>query len=184
MSLVKFLVSKTFFKHVALAIAVVIVLCVLVLWRLKGYTNHGEFETVPDLIGKSLSIAEIKLKDNKLVMQIQDSANYNPKYPKFAIIEQEPIAGAKVKENRKIYLTLNPSGYRKAEVPDLRERTYRQVKLNLEAIGFKVGKITYENNIGKDLVLKMTYKGRQLKEGDKLQKTSVIDLVLGNGKSE
>ncbi len=182
MSLVKFLVSKTFFKQIALAVVAVVVLCFLILLGLKSYTNHGDFETVPDLKGKSISVAEIELKENNLVMQIQDSANFNPNYPKFSVIEQEPIAGSQVKENRKIYLTLNPSGYRKIEVPNLRERTYRQAKPNLEALEFKIGKITYEDNIGKDLVLKMSHKGKTLKSGDKLPKTSVIDLVLGNGK--
>ncbi|TYA66017.1 PASTA domain-containing protein [Seonamhaeicola marinus] len=181
MSLIKFLVSKTFFKQIALAIAAVVVMCILLLWVLNGYTNHGDFETVPDLKGKSISVAQVELKDNNLVMQIQDSANFNPDYPRFSVIEQEPIAGSQVKENRKIYLTLNPSGYRKVEVPDLRERTFRQAKPNLEALEFRVGKITYEDNIGKDLVLKMYHKGNLIKPGDKLSKTSVIDLVLGNG---
>ncbi len=182
MSFVKFLISKTFFKQVALAIVAVVVLCFLMLWWLKGYTNHGDFETVPDLKGKSISVVQMELDDNNLVMQIQDSANFNPDYPKFSVIEQDPAAGAQVKENRKIYLTLNPSGYRKIEVPDLRERTFRQAKPNLEALEFRVGKITYEDNIGKDLVLKMYHKGKLLQRGDKLSKTSVIDLVLGNGK--
>lgn len=181
MSLIKFLVSKTFFKQIGLAFAALFVLSLLLLWWLNSYTNHGDFEIVPDLKGKSISVAEMELKENKLVMQIQDSANFNPDYPKFSVIEQEPVAGSQVKENRKIYLTLNPSGYRKVEVPDLRERTFRQAKPNLEALEFQVGKITYEDNIGKDLVLKMYYKGNLIKPGDKLAKTSVIDLVLGNG---
>ncbi|TXE07112.1 PASTA domain-containing protein [Seonamhaeicola algicola] len=181
MSIIKFLVSKAFFKQVLLAVVAVVVLCYIMLLWLKSYTNHGDFETVPDLKGKSISVAQMELKDNDLVMQIQDSSNYNPDYPKFSVIEQDPVAGAQVKENRKIYITLNPSGYRKIEVPDLRERTFRQAKPNLEALEFVVGKITYEDNIGKDLVLKMYYKGDLLKPGDKLPKTSVIDLVLGNG---
>ncbi|TXG34766.1 PASTA domain-containing protein [Seonamhaeicola maritimus] len=181
MSIIKFLISKAFFKQIFLAIVAIFVLCFIVLKWLSGYTNHGDFETVPDLKGKSISVAEIELDENNLVMQIQDSANFNPNYPKFAVIEQEPLAGTQVKENRKIYLTLNPSGYRKVEVPDLRERTFRQAKPNLEALEFKVGKITYEDNIGKDLVLKMYHKGKLLQSGDKLPKTSVIDLVLGNG---
>ena len=41
-------------------------------------------------------------------MEIQDSANFNPKYPKYSVIEQDPPAGENVKENRKIYLTLKP----------------------------------------------------------------------------
>ena len=165
----------------ALAIVALIVLCFIILKWLKVSTNHGDFETVPNLTGKSISVAKIELEENNLVMQIQDSANFNPKYPKFSVIEQEPLAGSKVKENRKIYLTLNPSGYRKILVPDLKERTFRQAKPTLEALGFRVGKLTYENNIGKDLVLRMLYKGKTIKPGDMLRKTSVIDLVLGNG---
>ena len=181
MSIIKFLTSKTFLKQILLAIAAIVVLSFIMLKWLNISTNHGEFETVPDLTGKSISVAQMALKENNLVMQIQDSANYNPDYPKFSVIEQEPPAGEKVKEDRKIYITLNPSGYRKIAVPDLKEKTYRQAKPTLEALGFKVGKLTYENNIGKDLVLKMTHKGKTINEGDELAKTSVIDLVLGNG---
>ena len=182
MSIVKFLTSKTLLKQILLAVAALVVLCLIALQGIKISTNHGEFETVPDLKGKSISVAEIELEENNLVMQIQDSANYNPDYPKFSVIEQEPLAGAKVKENRKIYITLNPSGYRKIRVPDgLIDKTFRQVKPTLEALGFKVGKITYIDNLGKDMVLKLTHKGKTIKSGDKLPKTSVIDLVLGNG---
>jgi beta-lactam-binding protein with PASTA domain len=181
MSIVKFLLSKTFLKQILLAVVALVVLCFFLLKWLNISTNHGEFETVPDLTGKSISVAQLELKENNLVMQIQDSANFNPDYPKFSVIEQEPVAGSKVKEDRKIYITLNPSGYRKVLVPDLKERTFRQAKPTLEALGFRVGKITYEDNIGKDLVLKMHYKGQPINDGDKLEKTSVIDLVLGNG---
>ena len=183
MSIIKFLTSKTFFKQLLLAVVAIIVLCFIMLKWLNMSTNHGDFETVPELKGKSISVAELELKDNNLVMKIQDSANYNPDYPKFSVIEQEPLAGSKVKEDRKIYITLNPSGYRKMNIPEgLIDQTYRQVKPNLEALGFKVGKVTYADNIGKDMVLKLTHKGKALKAGDKLARTSVIDLVLGNGK--
>ena len=121
------------------------------------------------------------MEDSDLEMQVQDSANYNPDYPKFSVIDQSPSAGAKVKEDRKIYITVNPSGFRKTTVPDLRERTFRQAKPTLEAVGFKVGKLRYVDNIAKDLVLEMTYKGKTIEPGDKLPKTTAIDLVLGNG---
>ncbi|MBP0903363.1 PASTA domain-containing protein [Mariniflexile gromovii] len=181
MSVIKFLTSKVFLKQLLLAIGAVVVLCFVMLRWLNFTTNHGEFQTVPDLKGKSLSVASIELDENNLEMQVQDSANYNPDYPKFSVIDQSPKAGAKVKEDRKIYITVNPSGFRKTTVPDLRERTFRQAKPTLEAVGFKVGKLTYVNNIAKDLVLDMTYKGKSIKQGDKLPKTTVIDLVLGNG---
>ncbi|HMQ43487.1 MAG TPA: PASTA domain-containing protein [Mariniflexile sp.] len=181
MSLIKFLTSKVFFKQLLLAAGAVVVLSFMMMQWLRFTTNHGEFETVPNLKGKSLNVAQLELEQNNLIMQVQDSANFNPDYPRFSVIDQDPSAGAKVKEDRKIYITVNPSGYRKIGVPDLIERTFRQAKPTLEALGFKVGKLTYVDNIAKDLVLQMQYKGKDIKQGDKLPKTTAIDLVLGNG---
>ncbi|TYB74423.1 PASTA domain-containing protein [Bizionia saleffrena] len=181
MSLVKFLTSKVFVKQLVLAVVVVIVLCFLVLKWLNISTNHGEFKSVPDLTGKSLGVAQIELEQETLTLEIQDSANYNPDYPKFSVIEQEPKAGSQVKEDRKIYITLNPSGYRKIAVPDLRQRTFRQAKPTLEALGFKIGKTTYIDNIGKDMVLGLRFEGNPIAAGEQLSKTSTIDFVLGNG---
>ncbi|APY07759.1 serine/threonine protein kinase [Winogradskyella sp. J14-2] len=181
MSIVKFLTSKVFFKQLALAIVAIVVISFLILKWLDITTNHGEFVTVPDLKGKSLATVEIELNDNDLRMEIQDSANYNPNYPKYSVIEQNPVAGAQVKENRKIYLILNPSGYRKVEVPNVLKRTFRQAKPQLEALEFKIGEITYIDNIGKDVVLGMKHKGKTLKPGTLLPLTSTIDVVLGNG---
>ncbi|OEJ99068.1 serine/threonine protein kinase [Flavivirga aquatica] len=183
MSIIKFFTSKIFFKQILLAVVALVVLCFALLKWLNVTTNHGNFETVPDLKGKSINVAQLELEENKLVMKIQDSANYNPNYPKFSVIEQEPLAGTKVKKSRKIYITLNPSGYRKVNIPEgLIDKTFRQVKPTLEALGFKIGKKTYVDNIGKDMVLKLKHKGKTIQPGAKLAKTSVIDLVLGNGK--
>ncbi|MCT4629417.1 PASTA domain-containing protein [Winogradskyella sp.] len=182
MSLVKFLTSKVFFKQLALAVVAIVVLTFIMLKWLNITTNHGEFVVVPDLKGKSVETVKIELDDNDLVMEIQDSANFNPKYPKYSVIEQNPIAGAQVKENRKIYLILNPSGYRKVEVPNILKRTFRQAKPQLQALEFKIGEITYIDNIGKDVVLGMKHKGKTLAPGAMLPLTSTIDLILGNGK--
>lgn len=181
MSVVKFLTSKVFLKQLALAIVAILVLSFIMLKWLNITTNHGEFVVVPDLKGKSIETVEIELNDLDLAMKIQDSANYNPNYPKYSVIEQNPVAGAQVKENRKIYLILNPSGYRKVEVPNILKRTFRQAKPQLEALEFKIGEITYIDNIGKDVVLGMRHDGETLKPGDMLPLTSTIDLVLGNG---
>ncbi|MEM9679810.1 MAG: PASTA domain-containing protein [Bacteroidota bacterium] len=182
MSLIKFLTSKTFLKQIVLAIVALVVLCFFLLKWLNATTNHNEFVVVPDLKGKSLETVSIELEDNDLVMEIQDSANYNPNYPRYSVIDQDPAAGSQVKENRKIYLTLNPSGYRKVSVPNLEQRTLRQAKPTLEALGFKVGELTYVDNIGKDVVLSISHKGKKINAGTKLPLTSTIDLVLGNGK--
>jgi beta-lactam-binding protein with PASTA domain len=181
MSLIKFLTSKVFFKHLAIALVALGVLCFFILKWLDSTTNHNEFVIVPDLKGKSIETVEIELNDHDLTMQIQDSANFNPNYPKYSVIEQTPRAGSKVKEDRKIYLILNPSGYRKVAVPDVLKRTFRQAKPQLEALEFKIGTISYKDAIGEG-VISMSYKGKPLKPGTLLPLTSKIDLVIGNGK--
>ncbi|TYB75768.1 PASTA domain-containing protein [Bizionia myxarmorum] len=181
MSLIKFLTSKTFLIQIVLAVVGVVVLCFILLKWLNITTNHGEFETVPELKGKSIGVANIELTENNLKLEILDSSNYNPDYPKFSVIEQDPIAGEKVKDGRKIYVTLNPSGFRKVKIPNLKEKTFRQAKPTLEALGFVIGEITYTDYLGENEVVKLKHKGAEIKEGDELPKTSKIDLVLGNG---
>ena len=181
MSIVKFLTSKEFFKQLAIAVVAVLILVFLVLKWLKITTNHGDFVEVPVLKGKTLDVVQIELDDNDLVMVVQDSANYNPNYPKYSVIDQDPVAGSQVKEDRKIYLTLNPSGYRKVAIPKIIRRTFRQAKPTLEALGFVVGNITYVDDIGKDEVIAVKHKGKTISAGTMLPKTTKIDLVLGNG---
>lgn len=184
MSLIKFLSSRAFLKQLILAVVALVVLCFLVLKWLNYRTNHGSFVTVPDLAGRTIEMAKMELKDHDLTMEIQDSANYNPKYPKYSVIEQYPLAGSQVKEDRKIYLILNPSGYRKVEVPIVVGRTFRQAKPTLEAIGFEVGKISYIDDIGKDEVQAISFEGQPIQAGDLLPMTSTIDMVLGNGNTD
>src|SRR5690606_40572600 len=74
---------------------------------------------------------------------------------------------------------LNPSGYRKIEVPDILGRTRRQAEPTLLAMGFVIGKISYRPHIS-DNVLEMRYKGEKLDPGTPLQKTSIIDLIVGD----
>lgn len=181
MSLIKFLTSKTFLKQIILAIVGLVIFCFILLKWLNVTTNHGEFETVPDLKGKSIGVANLELHENNLKLEILDSSNFNPDYPKFSVIEQDPLAGAKVKDGRKIYVTLNPSGFRKVKIPNLKEKTFRQAKPTLEALGFSIGTITFTDYLGENEVVKLMFDGKEIKEGDELPKTSKIDLVLGNG---
>jgi beta-lactam-binding protein with PASTA domain len=118
----------------------------------------------------------------ELRYEVLDSAKFNPIYPPYAVIEQTPKAGSEVKRGRKIYFTLNPSGYRKLKVPNVIQITKRNAETRLTAVGFSLGEITYRDNIGKDMVLEIRYKGEKIAPGMILPKTSKIDLVLGNGK--
>ena len=67
-------------------------------------------------------------------------------------------------------------------IPDLVEKTFRQAVPTLEAVGLHEGTISYKPYLGKDMVLEMRLDGKKLKAGDKVLKSSKIDLVLGDGK--
>ncbi|HSI71485.1 MAG TPA: PASTA domain-containing protein [Gillisia sp.] len=180
MSFFKFLFSKAFLIQLGLAILALVIVAFLTLQWLEFSTNQDQRIEVPDLSKQSLDVVEDRLAELDLRYEILDSANFNPDYPRYAVIEQVPQPGKHVKENRKIYLTLNPSGYRKVAVPDLIRRTRRQVEPTLRSLGFEIGDITEKPDIGTD-VLELRHKGRLIEPGDELMKTSVIDLVVGDG---
>lgn len=182
MGFFKFIFSKVFLKQLLLALLVLVLIVFGLLYWLRASTNHDQRIAVPDLSKMSLGLVQQELENADLNYVVIDSSNYNPDFPTFSVIEQNPAAGKFVKEGRKIYLVLNPSGYRKIEIPELVGRTQRQVEPTLLALGFKIGKIDYRDHISSDEVLELRHDGKTLKVGDALRKTSVIDLVVGNGK--
>ncbi|WP_036155994.1 PASTA domain-containing protein [Maribacter forsetii] len=176
-----FLKSKTFLIQLGLALLVLIIVIFVTLRYLNSTTNHGEFVEVPDFSKKSVMDMRKSIEEAGLRYEVLDSANYNPDYPRFSIIEQNPSAGSKVKENRKIYFTVNPSGYKKVTVPKIIQVTKRNASSMLKAVGLDVQRVTYVDELGKDMVYRIKYKGKDIKPGDKLPKTSKIELVCGNG---
>lgn len=179
MNFFKFLITRTFWIQVLLAGVSLVLFVFLMMWWLRISTNHNEKIEVPDLSRMTLDAVEKKLNEMDLRYEVLDSANYNPEYPKYSVIEQIPHAGKYVKENRRLYLTLNPSGYHDVEVPNVLGKTRRQAEPTLLAMGFEIGKISYQPHIS-DNVLEMRHKGNLLKPGTELPKTSVIDLVIGD----
>mgnify|MGYP000273869406 CR=1 FL=1 len=83
MSLIKFLSSKTFLKQLGLAVVAIVVLSFILLKWLNISTNHGDFHTVPNLTGKSISVAQIELEQNNLEL---DAQLFFSKYSQFSTI--------------------------------------------------------------------------------------------------
>lgn len=179
MNFFRFIFTKTFLIQLLIAIGVFIALGFAILWWLSFTTNHDQKIEVPDLSTMTLDIVEKKLTEMDLRYEILDSAHYNPDFPKYSVIEQIPKPGKFVKENRKLYLTLNPSGFRKVEVPEVLGKTRRQVEPTLLGMGFEIGKVSYRPHIS-DNVLEMRFNGEKLEPGMSIPKTSVIDLIVGD----
>lgn len=176
-----FLRSKVFLINLGLALLVLIIGCVLMLQWLKSSTRHGDFVEVPDLAKLSITEMRQTIAEANLRYEVIDSAEYDPDYPRFSIIEQNPAAGNKVKENRKIYVTVNPSGYKKVTVPNIIQVTQRNAASMLKAVGLEVERVTYIDELGKDMVYYIRHNGKNIQPGDRIPKTSGIELVCGNG---
>jgi beta-lactam-binding protein with PASTA domain len=182
MSLRDYLKSRVFFTQVFIALAILAALIFIFMQWLTFTTHHGKEITVPDLRKLSEQQVEEKLDDLDLDYVLLDSVDYKKDYPKHSVVDQDPIAGSKVKAGRKIYIKINSSGFTTVRVPDLIEKTYRQAVPTLKSLGLEEGTITYKPYLGKDMVLEMHLNGKKLNPGDKVFKSSKIDLVLGDGK--
>lgn len=145
-------------------------------------TNHGEEIIVPNLSKMTLEQVEEKLDELNLDYELLDTVDYNSAFPKLSVVQQDPDPGAKVKQNRVIYIKINSSSYSKVRVPDLIQKTYRQAVPTLAALGLEVGDTTYIPNLAKDMVLEMKINGQPIKAGIQVLKMTKISLVLGDGK--
>ena len=183
MNFIRFIFSKIFFKQIILASIIFFCICITTLYILKIITNHNKYIKVPNLQSFSLKDSEIILKKNNLRFEVLDSSKYNPNYPPISVIDQSPMFNDLVKKNRKIYLTLNPKSYREISVPNVIQITQRNAETKLQAVGFIIGEKKYKNDIGKNMVLEIEYKGEKIDPGVLLPKKSTINLILGNGKN-
>jgi len=182
MRLLNFFISKTLIFLLLKAGLILVGFIFLLFVGLHFHTRQNNLIEVPDLYQVQLSDANEMLSDLKLNFEVIDSTHFNPEIPPFSVIEQQPRAFEQVKRGRKIYLTLNPSTYRKVSIPNVVQVTYRNAVTSLRAVGLEVGKISYRNNIGKDMVLALRFEGDEIEPGEKIPKSSKVDLVLGNGK--
>jgi len=181
MDFFKFLISKTFLKNFVLAVFIVIVLIFGLKFYLKLYTHHNEYHIVPQLTGKSYEEAKKILQERKMNIEIIDTVDYNPKYPKYAIIEQNPHKDDKVKVGRKIYVKINSNAYADVSLPEIIGKTKRQAVSLLKASGLQPGKITTKPYFA-EVVLYAIHQNDTLKNGSKIPKTSKVDLIIGDGK--
>ncbi|HNI15217.1 MAG TPA: PASTA domain-containing protein, partial [Cyclobacteriaceae bacterium] len=85
---------------------------------LPQVTNHGETITVPNVVGMNYSELEDFLGNLDLRYEVGDST-YSGNYPPLTVLKQYPPAGAKVKENRMIDITLNQLMPPNVPVPNL-----------------------------------------------------------------
>lgn len=126
-------------KHLVLAGLFLLNVLMLTLLWLGIYTNHGQKLSVPDLIDEEYSVARKTAKKQSFNLVVTDSVYLIGKEGGL-IQKQNPSAGAMVKENRKIYVTMTkftPDKIKVKDLPTLYGNDFSQKKTELEYRGIK-----------------------------------------------
>src|ERR1051326_440648 len=169
--------------NLGLLVLAVIILVFFLNILLNWYTHKGESLTVPDLRGRTVDEARDIVKQHNLDLAVSDTI-YDATQPRLSILEQNPKPDSKVKQGRKIYLTVNAPLPPKVSVPDevlSGDVQYAQAVKMLESFGFKVGQVKRVPGIAENVVKEVHYKDQVVKPGMKLDKGSVVDLYLEDG---
>jgi beta-lactam-binding protein with PASTA domain len=182
-SLIRYIEERIVLRNLVLAFLILLFGTAIIMQILKIYTRHNQDLSVPDFAGLSLTEAEVVANKRDLRIEVFDSV-FLADSEKGTVVEQHPRAGFKVKKNRKIFLTMNAVNPEKVAMPDLVDLTFRQAGAKLESFGLKVGRITYEPNMGINIVLAQRMSGREVSPGDSVVKGAHVDLVLGKGLSD
>ena len=171
--------NKVFWVNlIAMPIVVIAVIFGVLHW-LDTYTHHGESIIVPNINGLPLEEAGKELSKKNLELEVVDS-NYVKGMPAGAVLEQKPIAGAKVKIGRTIYLTINTGEIPKVAIPDIIDNSsYRQAEARLRAMGFKLTEPEYIEG-EKDWIYGVKFNGKELTSGEKIPREAVLTLCVGD----
>jgi len=144
------------------------------------FTRHGQSYPVPSFTGLKHNEVVKLAKEYKLRFEVTDSVYILTRKPG-TVVEQNPPVGTKVKQNRRILLTINAKTPKKVEMPNVVGVTLRQAKANLDLQGLIVGNLIFVSDIAVNNVLEQKFKGKIIEPGKLIAKGSRVDLVLGRG---
>jgi len=170
--------SKKYGIYLLLSIIFIILIFVSIDYTLKKYTNFGEIKTLPTVTGLSYEEAKTMLESEGFRSVISDSL-FVEGAKKNEVMEQEPIQESEVKPGRMVYLKVNCMPVPMVLMPDVEEKTLREASSILNNAGLEIGKIIRKpDETSFDYVLEQLYHEKRIREGTKLQKGSVIDLIV------
>ncbi len=160
---------------------------VLVNLGLKWYTNHGQRLEVEDYVTMSIAEAERAIDRNDFRMEVIDSI-YLIDQPPGIVLRQEPPAGAYVKENRRIYLTVTKTIPDLVTLPAL-AGTYEldryTRKLALMDLSGVVRDREYNSRYQPNTILRVYFEGKEIREqelrdGYRVPRGSKLEFVVSS----
>ncbi len=155
---------------------------------LRWYTHHGQSLSLPDYVGEHLSDAVRDAKKKSFRIQVLDSV-FLVGEDGGIIVSQNPVADSKVKQKRKIYVTVTkyqPDKIPVMRLPVLYGKSFDRKKLELQQ-GFEIEAVkvgsTYDRG-PPDHILEVRYNGetiidsRQRKEDVEIEKGGKLEMIV------
>lgn len=187
-----FLKSFIFWKNFVGIVAMFAIFLLLTSWWMRCYTNHGESLQVHDYIGMDLDDAMKKANDRSFSIVVNDSLYVEGKAPNM-VISQNPSPLSRVKEKRKIYLTVTKQIAEPMTLPNLYggNDDYASYQRKLKRLGVKsriVGR-RFSSKLEENTILEVIFKGdtitEELDSRYQVAKGSTVEFVVterGGGK--
>ncbi|MBQ7771741.1 MAG: PASTA domain-containing protein [Bacteroidales bacterium] len=150
---------------------------------LNVFTKHNNEISVPDFANLSVQEARELAAQAGMRVEVSDSV-FVKRMEKGAVYRQNPRAGSKVKEGRRILLTINAVNSKKVTMPNLIGYSMRQAMAELQSRGLVLGRLIYVQDIATNNVLRQLKGNREIEPGVLIESESVIDLVVGLNSSD
>ena len=147
-----------------------------------SFLSFGKFWSsaeidVPDVVGKSSIVAQQMLEDKNLRVKLVESNDDS--VPAGQVISQYPEAGARVKEQRLVTITISKGG-EELTVPDLKSMSRSNAEEKLKKMGLKVGAVFEEN--AKEPA--GTVINQDPRSGSKITKGQSVDITVSLGEKK
>lgn len=177
-----------FIVRLLVNLGLMFVVAVLIGWIalvwLDSWTHHGQYSVIPDVKGMGYYTAVRELRDKGFEAELSDSIYTAGGVAPGVIVEQSPKPGTKVKEGRKLYLTITAFSPKTVTIPSLTDVSLRQARSVLEGLGIKQIRIDTVPSEYRGLVLGVKASGARLSPGARVPVTTAVTLEVGAGLSD
>ena len=180
-----FVSSPVFLKNFTGMILLIAALLLMTSWWMRCYTNHGESLQVHNYIGIPLEDAIKKANSRTFSIIVNDSIFVVGK-PPLEVLEQDPKPLSRVKEERKIYLTVSKASPDMVNLPDISNGNedfdqYRR-KLRSHSINAKIIDRKFSNKLEPNTIIEVLYNGekitKELQDGYEVPMGCTLEFVV------
>ncbi len=162
-----------------IVISAFIILWVSLLW-LDSWTGHGKTCVVPDVKGLSFEQASEVLAQSNLQAVLSDSI-FSREVKPGHVTDQIPNAGAVVKPDKAVYITINAFARRFLTMPKFNDMSVIQARSMLVGMGFSDIREVEVAHDHEGEVVNVKYNGLPVSQGMKIPITASLTIEYGRG---